>query len=100
LEAPRFGKFNPTCDSPPANSWILVFILSLIYFGSGGTHSSGRSVSRWRYLTNDGDCRTANSEIIQPDWINSPSSYSFFQFSREFAVGRDGRSLLGFRYWP
>jgi hypothetical protein len=89
LGATGFGQFDPTCDSPPANSWIMVFILSLIYSDSGGTHSSGRSASGWRYLTNNGDRRTANSGNIQLDWKYSRSSYSFFQFSWASPASRD-----------
>jgi len=35
LESSAFGQFNPTCDSPPANSLIFVFIVSLILFWRG-----------------------------------------------------------------
>jgi hypothetical protein len=107
LAASHSGQFHPTgarCNFKDFG-YHLNPCLTVSYFhsccppcfGSGGTGSCSREISAFDgdYLTSKAGCRTANSEIIQPDWINSRSSYSFFQLSGDFAVGRDGRSWLG-----
>ncbi|MGA2176070.1 MAG: serine hydrolase domain-containing protein [Verrucomicrobiota bacterium] len=79
-------------DEP--HSVIFVFIVSLILFWRGRNRLplNGETrplISDWRYRTNKGDRRTANSGNIQPDWKNCRYSYSFFQFSGTSPASRD-----------